>query len=179
MDSLNALLLVHRDHPPLLDGRTVHIHVLDVDAAGPTFGARALRALTEKGKPLGGVTARLRYHPYDWTHPEALETLVADWERHDAVVACSSEGALFDYGADGVVVGNLEVMRRLFPEETAVVGSFARSTELSRALQSGGPLRHTHPRTAEHLTALVGRAGWQPDRLIENLMTFDVRLTKQ
>jgi hypothetical protein len=179
MDSLSALLLVRRDHPRLLDDRTVHIHVLDVDPAGPSFGARALLALADEGQPLHGVSASLRHHPYDWRHPATLETLAADWGGDDAVVACSSEGALFDYGADEVVVSNLEAVRRVFPEETAVVGSFARSTELGRALQSSGPLRHAHPRTEEHLIALVGKAGWQLDRLIENLMTFDVRLTRQ
>src|SRR5262249_14669857 len=54
-DSWNAVLLLRRDRPELLTGRAVRILTLDLDAAGPAFGARAVAALGASNAPLHGV----------------------------------------------------------------------------------------------------------------------------
>ncbi|MCA9679924.1 MAG: hypothetical protein KC464_33140, partial [Myxococcales bacterium] len=42
LDAANALLVLRRDHPGVLDGHVVDVAVLDRDRAGPGFGARAV-----------------------------------------------------------------------------------------------------------------------------------------
>ena len=49
MDSLNALILLQKEQPAQLAGREIGVHVLDLDAEGPDFGARALAALCTVG----------------------------------------------------------------------------------------------------------------------------------
>jgi hypothetical protein len=176
MDSLNALLLLRRDHPQLLDGRPVRVHVLDVDPAGAAFGQRALEALRADGGPLRNVDATLAYHRYDWTDSRALASLADGWDLEHAIVAGASEGGLFEYGGDETVIANLEALHRLVPAEAFVVGSVTREGPLTRAVQASGLPQTTHPRTVEAFGALVTRAGWTLDRVVDNLMTFDVRL---
>src|SRR5262249_50207382 len=60
MDSLNALILLARDDSKLLDARRVEVVVLDLDTAGPHFGARALSVLKAPGAPLAGFDVRFR-----------------------------------------------------------------------------------------------------------------------
>lgn len=176
LDSINALLLLHRDHPRLLDGRPVHVHVLDVDPAGVAFGGRAVDALRAEGGPLHKVDVSLEYQHYDWTESHALRSLARDWSLADAIVAASSEGGLMEYGADDVAVANLECLRDLGARELFLVASVTRDGPLIHAAQGSGLTQRTHPRRLEALTALVTRGGWVLDRVIENLMTFDVRL---
>ena len=57
-DSLNALIVLRKEHPASLEGRAIRIHVLDRDDRGPLFGARALEALRGDGGPLRGPTSR-------------------------------------------------------------------------------------------------------------------------
>jgi hypothetical protein len=174
MDSVNALLFVRRDYPGLLEGRTVRIRVLDVDEAGPAFGARALEALTATGAPLAGLQATIEHCRYDWTDCESLRGCCGDLD--DAVVACSSEGGLFEYGNDAVVTANLEALRRLVTAGTRLAGSVTKEGPLTRTLDRARLPRVTYPRTLESFTAVAARGGWEIDRAIENLMTWDVRL---
>ena len=64
-DSLNALILLQKEQPQQLAGRQIVIHVLDLDATGPHFGARALDALLAAGAPLHGMMAAFQHIPYD------------------------------------------------------------------------------------------------------------------
>ena len=48
LDSINALIMLARAHATAIH-RPIAIHVLDVQQDGPTFGARALHALTAPG----------------------------------------------------------------------------------------------------------------------------------
>src|SRR5262249_59657568 len=77
IDSLNALLLLRRDHPERLAGRPVRIHVLDIDAEGPAFGARALAAVQAPGASLEGLDAGLAHVAYDWNESHRLPAIVA------------------------------------------------------------------------------------------------------
>jgi len=38
MDSLNALILIQKEHPELLLDRQIHIHMLDLHHEAPGFG---------------------------------------------------------------------------------------------------------------------------------------------
>src|SRR5262249_16527273 len=107
MDSLNAVLMLRR--AGVLQ-RPLRIHVLDGDDAGPWFGAQALEALKAPGAPLGELDLEFAHISYDWREPEKLERFAASL-GHDAVIAASSEGALFEYGDDAAVIGNLKALR--------------------------------------------------------------------
>ena len=95
MDSLNALILIQKEQPGLLEGRRIYIHVLDLDAVGPSFGSRALAALRSDGAPLCGLEITLDHIVYDWTHPSDLHKIVSMFNADDVVIA-SSEGGLFE-----------------------------------------------------------------------------------
>ncbi len=75
-DSWNALLAVEAARPGMLAGRHVEIDVLELDDAGPTFGSRAVEALTRLGAPLQAVHVRFRHFQYDWSQPEKLPELL-------------------------------------------------------------------------------------------------------
>jgi hypothetical protein len=126
-DSFNALVHLRREHPGLLTGRRVTIHVLDVDPAGPAFGARALAALQGEGGPLAGTDAALRHVAYDWTDAAQLRRILAGLDAGDGLVAASTEGALFDYASDGDIAANLTVLRDRTPPDFAIVGSVPQS----------------------------------------------------
>jgi hypothetical protein len=48
IDSLNALILLHKNHPGILKERNLSIDVLDLDESGAKFGEAALAVLQAK-----------------------------------------------------------------------------------------------------------------------------------
>jgi hypothetical protein len=106
LDSINALILLRRDRPDLLR-RHIAVEVLDASPDGTYFGANALAALQADG-PLAGLDIAMRRHAYDWNEPAPLSSLIAT--HSGAVIATSSEGALFEYGSDQAIVANLKVL---------------------------------------------------------------------
>ncbi len=176
MDSINALLVLHSEQPRLLADRAVHIHVLDIEASGAAFGQRALSALMSEGGPLKGVRADLQRQRYDWANSRTLASLVEDWGLARSIVGCSSEGGLFEYGDDDTVVANLEALRDLLPAETCAVGSVSKDGPCRQAMQASGVPSPVHVRTREGFSGLISRAGWRLDRVIDNWMSYDVRL---
>jgi hypothetical protein len=175
-DSVNTLLVLQRDQPRLLAGRTVHIHVLDIDASGAAFGRRALGALMAEGGPLQSVHADLQHERYDWTNSRSLAALVEGWSLERSIVACASEGGLFDYGDDQTVVSNLRTLRGLLPTDAFTVGSVTRDGPCQGAMRASGLPSPTHLRSREGFSDLISRAGWTLDRVIDNWMSYDVRL---
>lgn len=163
-DSLNTLILLRRQQPSLLAGRAVRIHVLDLEADGPRFAARALAALTVPGAPLAGVDASLVHLAYDWDDPSGLRRLLGELRDGNGIVGVSSEGGLFEYGNDGAIVSNLEALTEGAPADCAVVGSVMR--EESAADPTLRLLRKSSPKLAfrllgeSGLAALAARAGW-------------------
>jgi hypothetical protein len=127
MDSLNALIVLRKDHPELLAGRSAIIHVLDLDAEGPAFGARALSALQGKGGPLYGLKAAFDCIHFDWCHPEPLRALVEGFEP-GAVAGGSSEGGLFEFGRDECIIANLAALRDTAPSGFPMVGPVVRDS---------------------------------------------------
>ena len=166
MDSLNALLLLARDRPTLLAGRTVAIDVLDGDAGGPTFGARALAALSAPGAPLHAVDARLRHVPYDWNDPRPLRGVLDDARAAGAIAIGSSEGGLFEYGSDDAILANLTAAREAALPDFAMLGSVTRADgPVQRLRETSQPA--TRPRGLDVFRGLVARAGWRVERVIE------------
>lgn len=179
IDSLNALLVLQRRGPERLRSRSLRIHVLDLQAAAPGFGERALAALQAEGAPLHGLDVRLEHVPYDWSRAaETLPGMLADRLPPDAIVAVSSEGGLFEYGSDDRIVGNLDVLRDHTPEDTIVVGSVTRDD---------GPAAHLDPpsgivlvpRSLRAFETLAHRAGWTASRWIERPFSRQVSLRKE
>jgi hypothetical protein len=177
MDSLNALILLRRDHPTALAGRRVTIDVLDQDADGPTFGARALGALTAAGGPLEGLDAKLLAIRSNWSDTGPLRQLLRELGAAGAVAAGSSEGGLFEYGSDDEIGATLACLRDEAPADFAMVGSVTRDDETSRRLRQGS--RHAiRPRGLEVFGALAARSGWRIARAIERPLSDQVVLER-
>jgi hypothetical protein len=180
-DSLNALILLQKEHPELLAGRSIIVHVLDIDAEGPHFGARALAALQTEGGPLHGLAADFEYLRYDWNDPALLSQVLNGFEK-GAVAAGSSEGGLFEYAADETIITNLKVLHAAAPADFVMVGPVIRSAQtLDPRLRM---TEHTPGRPAvryiglEAFQKLAGAAGWTIERSLDGPMHQVVSLKK-
>jgi hypothetical protein len=110
LDSINALIFLGQARPGLLN-RPISIDVLDASEDGAFFGAYALAALQTQGRPLSGLSITMRQHAYNWDEPSLLERLLAERKATGAIIAASSEGALFEYGSDQAIIANLAALR--------------------------------------------------------------------
>jgi hypothetical protein len=131
LDSINALIMLVRGHATLLQ-RPIAIHVFDAQQGGPTFGARALLALTAPGGPLHGLKVQFQHHTYDWNDTAPLARLLAGFAARGAIIAASSEGGLFEYGTDDAVVANLTALARA--GVPIVAGSVTSSSEVRKRM---------------------------------------------
>jgi hypothetical protein len=174
IDSLNALIVLRRDHPSALAGRSIHIHVFDQDTSGPAFGARALKALLEPGAKLHGLDITHRLVHYDWKQTDTLARELAALDLDSAAWAASSEGGLFEYGSDEEIVANLKVLRNAGKHGT-VSGTVTRD-DGPAALSRQASFFATIPRTLAVFEAIVEKAGWKVDRSIAVPYSIDVRL---
>lgn len=174
-DSLNALIVLRKEHPRCLDGRAVRISVLDADADGPTFGARALAALLAEGGPLHGLDVALEHLRYDWREVGELRRRLRVAEDAGAIVATSSEGGLFEYGSDEEIEANLRALRTSAPGHRAVVGSVTRADSPAHHVKTATRVA-TRPRTLDQFTALAHRAGWTVSRVLRAPFSFNVAL---
>jgi hypothetical protein len=175
MDSLNALILLRKEQPNLLAGRGIEIDVLDLDEAGPAFGKAALVALSQDGGPLDGVQVGFRHIAYDWTRTADLEPVLHEAQAKGALVICSSEGGLFEYGSDTDVEANLKTLRAS-PCVLAVLGSVTRADAPMRRLRKMSTAK-LMPRGLEVFGSLVAKAGWKIGRAIERPFSDQVVLT--
>ncbi|WP_224369830.1 hypothetical protein [Hyalangium versicolor] len=173
-DSWNALLLLRKDYPQTLSRRRISIHVLDPDESGPAFGARAIAALRAEGGPLRELDVSFRRVHYDWRDVEPLRKLLRDSELGDAVVGCSSEGGLFEYGSDEEIVTHLEALRLGTPGDSLVVGSVTRGDGPTKFAQEFT----IRPRTLEAFRALVLRARWEVAKVITRPFSYNVSLRR-
>jgi hypothetical protein len=159
LDSLNALILLAREHPALLV-RRIAVHVLDGDQDGPFFGANALAALSAEGRPLHGREIVWRHAPYDWNATAPLAELVRALSCAGAIVAASSEGALFEYGNDDAIVANLAALRGGGSGGRVVAGSVTRDDEIRRRVIAQSRIRLV-PRGLAGFAPLAARAGFE------------------
>jgi hypothetical protein len=155
IDSMNTLLLLNRSQRHLLQ-RQIVIHVLDLDEAGPFFGANALTALKAQGAPLAGLDISFDHRRYNWDEPAALKLLVSELVAAGAVIAASSEGGLFEYGSDAAVVANLEALR---PGAGVVAGSVTSADESRRRRITVTKFKLV-PRGVEGFRPLAARGGF-------------------
>src|ERR1700730_10696781 len=133
LDSITALILLRRARPDLLT-RPIAIEVLDANQDGAFFGANALAALRADQGPLAGLDIGMRHHDYDWDRPAALESLVQNLSSAGAMIAASTEGALFEYGSDQAIVANLQALRANGSGVSVVAGSVTRADETRRRM---------------------------------------------
>jgi hypothetical protein len=158
LDSINALILLRRDHPQLMNRSTV-IHVLDSGTDGPFFGANALAALQASGRPLHGLDVTWERQDYDWNNTAGLAHLVRDLAGAGGVIAASSEGALFEYGSDDAIVANLAAMRADGAGARLVTGSVTRDDETRRRMIAETQFKLI-PRGLALFAPLATRAGF-------------------
>lgn len=179
-DSLNTLILVHQSRPELLAGRPIAVHTLDLDTAGSDFGARALAALLAEGGPLHGLQIGFDHISYNWSDPAPLRDLIGKFEDRGSVVAASSEGALFEYGSDGDISGNLEALHEGTPPDAVMAGSVTRADALGlKANRVGDASRAAiNFRGLEAFTALAHAVGWKVARSIDRPLSHDVLLQR-
>jgi hypothetical protein len=175
IDSLNALILLHKRQPELLSKRLVSVDVLDLDGEGPALGSAALTVLAAESGALHGLHIDFRHTHYDWSQTEELEQILNLARKREAIVICSSEGGLFEYGTDEDIKANLKVLRS-FPEVLAVIGSVTRADEPMRRLRQSNPMP-TRPRGLCVFRELAQGGGWQVARAIERPFSDQVVLT--
>jgi hypothetical protein len=157
LDSANALILLRREQPGLLQ-RPVVIHVLDPDTAGPSFGANALAALKAEGAPLHGLDIAFDHRSYSWDRPSDLEALVRSLGPDAAVIAVSSEGALFEYGTDQAIIANLTALRA--SEKVRLIAGSVTSADKARKRMIANSRFKLYPRGAGGLSPLAARGGF-------------------
>lgn len=181
-DSLNALILVRKEHPDWLAGRLICVHVLDLDREGPSFGARALAALLEEGAPLHGLEATFEFIEYNWADTTVLRKLLDRIDAPNAVAAGSSEGGLFEFASDGEIVENLKALHGGTPDDFVMVGPVVRdATTLDPRLRA---TEHVEGRPAirfiglDAFGKLAHNAGWMIDRSLDGPMHQVVSLRK-
>ena len=158
LDSTNALILLNRARPDLLK-RPIAIHVLDSAEDGPFFGANALAALKQAGRPLHGLDVAWAHRGYDWNEPAALAQLVREVTSAGGLVAASSEGALFEYGSDEAIVANLRALRQNGTGARLVAGSVTPADDVRQRMIAETGFKLV-PRGVAGFAPLAARAGF-------------------
>jgi hypothetical protein len=176
-DSWNALIMLRGRREDLLVGRPITISVMDMDARGPAFGARAVEALRGEGAPLGGMEIEFRHFSYEWSEAGRLRGMLEGLKAREAVCGVTSEGGLFEYGTDEEIVANLEVLHAGTAQDAVVVGSVTRVGGAVREMQ-GGTRIATRPRTMEAFRELAKKGAWAVDEVIERPFSYNLRLVK-
>jgi len=171
MDSLNTVIMLQRGRPGLLR-RAIRIHVLDPDDAGPWFGAKALDALKSPGGPLEGLDIVFAHIPYDWREAEKLEQFAVSLGP-DAVLAASSEGALFEYGDDRAVIANLKALRA--GGVAVVSGSVTSGDPERKRMIASGPFR-LFPRGVAGFAPLAREAGFTVEKAETAILSEQILL---
>ncbi len=175
IDSLNALILLRKEQPQLLHERRIVVRVLDGDANGPAFGARALAALQAASAPLTGLDITFEHLVYDWTRTSELSRVLAAAKSDGALVAVSSEGGLFEYGSDEDILANLGALTSSSDAGVYMVGSVTRDDEIIQTLKLTSTAA-TKPRGLPTFSALIARAGWHVVRSIPRPLSDQVLL---
>ena len=174
IDSLNALILVASNSPGLLD-RPIVVHVLDLDDAGPAFGANALIEMKKEGSRLDGLDVDFRHLAYDWNDTSTLQRLLDGLIMQNAVIVASSEGGLFEYGSDDAIVSNLEALHAGGSGARCVVGSVTRADETRRNLTGASQFKII-PRGLERFGPLAQRGGFIVREIRSGMLSDQVQL---
>jgi hypothetical protein len=174
LDSINALIQLRRARPDLLN-RRITIEVLDNSHDGAFFGVNALAALRADQGPLEGLDIGMRHHDYDWDRPAALESLVEKLTSAGAIIAASTEGALFEYGSDRAIVANLQTLRANGSGVRLVAGSVTCADETRRRMIAETRFKLV-PRGLAGFAPLVAQAGFRIAKVESALLSDQVLL---
>ena len=176
-DSYNALLLLRKGRPELLEDREIEILVLDIDEEGPAFGREAIAALSADASPLSGLRLDYRHIGFDWSSPEAPGILARELPDDGSIVAASSEGGLFEYGSDEEIGRMLRTFGQHAGSEASFVGSLSRMDGAAGRLNggSGAAIRRWRP---GEFARLVEDLGWRIDKNEDCPLSHNVRLKK-
>ena len=126
-DSINTLFLIQKEYPSLLKNRKIEINVLDIDTYGPDFAERCISALRLPGNKFSELNILFRHILYDWNNPQKLLELLS--KRKEWLQICSSEGGLFEYCSDDVIIQNLIVLHDNSPEDIIITGTLIHDIE--------------------------------------------------
>ncbi|HTP02287.1 MAG TPA: hypothetical protein VMJ64_13015 [Anaerolineales bacterium] len=176
IDTLNALMVLQRREAALLQRRSIAVHVLDLDPSGPHFGARMLGALQAPGAPLNGLKIEFEHITYNWSDTAPLQNLLRSLDPQ-ALVAASSEGALFEYGSDTDIIRNLRVLHDESPGSAVLAGSVTRADEIGRVMNSGSRAA-LQLRGIDAFLALARESGWSLAERIDRPISHDISLKK-
>lgn len=120
-DNINALFLIQKENPALLKNRRIEINVLDIDDFGPAFGDRCIMALKAPCGRFNEQDISFRHIRYDWNSTKELEELLS--EREGWLQLCSSEGGLFEYCTDEVIIKNLDTLYSRSDDDIVITGT--------------------------------------------------------
>lgn len=174
LDSINALILLRRDRPELM-ARPIAIEVLDASQDGAFFGANALAALQAHQGPLAGLDIAMRHHDYDWDRPALLESLIEKLIAAGAIIAATSEGALFEYGNDQAIVANLRALRANGAGARLVAGSVTSADDTRRRMIATTRFK-LFPRGVAGFAPLAAQAGFRIAKVESVLLSDQVLL---
>ncbi len=179
IDSLNVLIVIRKQRPDLLAERKIFIHSLDLDAFGPNFGGRTLTSLQAESSPLHGLDIDFTHINYNWSNADVMRGYIKSFDGEN-IFAASSEGALFEYGSDDDIAGNLQALFDITPADTIVAGSVTRADELGLKLNGRGLSSRAalQLRGLEAFTVLALRAGWKIAKSIDRPLSHDVLMEK-
>ena len=126
-DSINALFLIQEEDPVLLKNRKIEINVLDIDTFGPAFADRCITALKAPGGKFSELNISFRHIHSDWNSTEKLAELLS--ARRGWLQICSSEGGLFEYCSDEVILRNLNTLYSHSDNEIVIAGTLLHDVE--------------------------------------------------
>jgi len=126
-DTINTLFLILHEDPLLLKNRKIEIYVLDIDSFGPAFAAECISVLKSPAGQFTDIDISLMHVQYDWNNTLLLNKLLS--ERKEWLLACSSEGGLFEYCSDEVIDKNLDTIYNNSNSEILITGSLLHDIE--------------------------------------------------
>lgn len=181
-DNINALILIIENSPSLLQNRRIEINDLDIDDFGPAFAERSINALKAQGGRFSGLDITFRRIKYDWTNPGSMTGLLA--ERKDWLQICTSEGGLFEYCSDDLIIQTLDVLHSNTIDNLLVAGTIIRDIEtvdkgMVAALKISSGIKPSFL-GINGLKKILDPGKWRLEKIMENNPRYLVfYLTKQ
>lgn len=126
-DTINTLFLILQEDPLLLKNRKIEIYVLDIDSFGPAFAAECISVLKSPAGQFNNLNISFRHIQYDWNNTSLLNKLLS--ERKEWLLACSSEGGIFEYCSDEVIDKTLDTLFNNSNSEIILTGSLLHDIE--------------------------------------------------
>ncbi len=112
---------------------------------------------------------------YNWNEPAVLAELMRELVSQEALIAASSEGALFEYGSDDAIISNLKVLKAGRSGAIAVAGSVTKDDAIRRRMIANTPFK-LFPRGIEGFAPLAAQAGFAIAKVETALMSDQVLL---